>query len=154
MKPYVVIKLGTSQHKVSLGDSVTTDRLQDEIGKSLTLNEVLMSVDGDTVQVGAPTLQIPVVLEVISHTKGEKVRVHKFKAKSRYNLTRGSRAYLTTLKVVSIGDKKAAKEVKKEPKVTQEVVSEKVEMKSEKKEPKVAAKKVVKKVAVKAKSEK
>lgn len=144
MKPYVIVKLGTSQHKITVGEVVTTDRIVNEVGEKFTLNEVLMSVDGDNIQIGTPLLNIPVEFEVVSHHRGERIRVHKFKAKSHYKLTNGHRSYLTQLKVVSInGVKEMKNEVKKVAK--KEVKDETTEVKATK----VAAPKAKKKTVTK-----
>ncbi|MEI7604380.1 MAG: 50S ribosomal protein L21 [bacterium] len=123
MNSYAVVKLGSSQHKVSIGDLVVTDKMDNNVGDKITVNDVYMLVDGDEFKVGTPTVGVAVELEVVSHGKGEKIKIHKFKAKSRYHKTTGFRAKLTTLKVLSIGDKKAEKVAKSE--TTEKVVAPK-----------------------------
>jgi len=44
-----------------------------------------------------------VTVKVLSHHKGEKIRVAKYKAKSRYRKVHGHKQHLTTVKVLSIG---------------------------------------------------
>lgn len=117
MSTYAVVKLGPSQQKVSVGDVVVTDRLQNAVGDKITVSDVLLLSDGENVTVGTPLVNTSVEFEVVSHVKGEKVRIHRFKAKSRYKKTNGFRASLTTLKVLSIGSSKSekkAEEVKAE----------------------------------------
>ena len=109
MKPFAVVKLGPGQQKISIGDILITDQLDKNIGDKFSLEEVYMTGNENTYIVGTPTININVEVEVLSHEKGDKVRIHKFKAKSRYHKTTGFRACLTKLKVLSIGDFKEQK---------------------------------------------
>jgi len=53
--------------------------------------------------VGTPTVAgASVELEVLSHAKGEKIRVFKQKRRKNYRRTRGARAYLTQVRVKGI----------------------------------------------------
>lgn len=138
---YAVVKLGASQHKLSIGDLVVTDVLDHAVGDKFRINEVYLLVNDGKVTVGAPKVDSAVEFEVVSHGKGVKVRIHKFKAKSRYHKTTGYRSSQTTLKVLSIEGIKESEKAK--------VESEKVETVEEKSEGKVATKKAT---AVKAKT--
>lgn len=100
---YAVISLGGKQHVVSEGETLQIDRLDATPDETLTIKDVLLTVDGDTMQMGAPLVEkASVTLKVVSHDKGDKIRVAKFKAKSRYRRVQGHRQALTTVQVVSI----------------------------------------------------
>ena len=47
-------------------------------------------------------LEEKVSAEVVDNVKGDKIRIAKFKAKSRYRKVRGFRARLTKLKIIKI----------------------------------------------------
>lgn len=113
---YSVVKITGKQFKVQVGQTLTVDRLEAEEGEIVKLDEVLLSVDGDKVEIGTPTLSGHVVeAKVVSHTKGEKIRVSTFKAKSRYRKTKGHRQYETNLEILSLkGSAKTAEATKKE----------------------------------------
>jgi large subunit ribosomal protein L21 len=65
---------------------------------------LLSSEDGSDVKVGTPIVNgSKVSLKILEHIKGDKVRVFKMKAKKRYSRTRGFRASLSRLEVVSLG---------------------------------------------------
>lgn len=101
---YAVIQLAGKQLKVAEGEKVTVSRLEAEEGAELKIADVLLSVDGDKVTVGAPLIEKAIVtLKVVSHDKADKIRVAKFRSKSRYRRVKGFRASETTLEVVSIG---------------------------------------------------
>ncbi len=103
MVTFAVVKTGGKQYLVKEGSEITVDRLQDKEKEKIDL-ETLMTFDeeGKTVDIGLPTLTKKVQAEVVSHTKGEKIRVARFKAKVRYRKVRGFRSFLTTLKIVKI----------------------------------------------------
>jgi hypothetical protein len=75
-----------------------------------------------------------VTAEIETTGKGEKIRVAKFKAKSRYRKVMGFRPLITTLRILSLGEAVT----KSAPKVEKEVAS-----------PKTPAKKTVKKTVSK-----
>jgi large subunit ribosomal protein L21 len=104
---YVVIKISGTQYKASLGEELLVDNLNKSPGDKFEAEEVLMLNDGKNYKVGSPTLTEKVKLEVLENTKGTKIRVATFKAKSRYRKVKGSRPHLTKVKVIEIGKEKA-----------------------------------------------
>lgn len=101
MDKFVVLRIGGKQYKVSEGEEFLVDKLED--AKKIT-PEVLLVADGEKVEVGTPVLEkAKVNLKVISDLeKGDKVRVFKYKAKSRYRKLRGFRAQYTRLVLESV----------------------------------------------------
>ena len=74
-----------------------------EPGSRITLTEVLLVSDGDSIKVGSPTVDGAVVVaEVVEHGKGKKVINFKYKAKVRYRRKRGHRQGYTQLSVQEI----------------------------------------------------
>ncbi|SRR5258708_6907914 len=113
---YAIIETGGKQYKVTEGSVITVDRLPVEVDTVYTFPDVLLFVDGD-IKVGTPTLSdVFVVGKVLEHTKGEKIRVLKFKAKAKYRRSTGFRAFLTKVQIESIGAKSEKKETKKSEK--------------------------------------
>lgn len=100
---HAVIKIGSSQYLVSENQEFLVD-LQKTEGDQFVTDQVLLIADGDKVTVGQPLVTgYKVVCEVLGEVKGEKIKVSKFKAKSRYRKSIGFRAKHTKLKVKSIG---------------------------------------------------
>ncbi len=100
---YAVIQLAGKQYKVTEGETLTVNSLNLEEGKELKVSDVLLTADGDKAEVGAPLIKnAAVTLKVVSNQRGEKIRVAKYKAKSRYRKVHGHRQYETTVEVVSI----------------------------------------------------
>ncbi len=99
---YAIVKTGGKQYKVAEGDVVKVEKLDSEPGSSVSL-PVALVVAGAKVTTDADDLaKVAVTGEVLEHTKGPKIRIHKFKNKTRYHKRQGHRQQLTVLKVTKI----------------------------------------------------
>jgi len=93
------------QFNVKTGDTVYLNGHISDIGKSILVNTVLIVKKEDVSQIGHPYLdQANVNLKVISHTKGDKIRVFKMKRRKGYRKTIGYRNLLTIAKVEKINN--------------------------------------------------
>ena len=102
-KPYAVFTFKGKQFLASQGDVITSDLVDSEPGEKISVADVLLVVDSKGATVGRPVVAKKTVqLEVKSHKRAAKIRVAKFKAKSRYRLTRGHRQHQSQLEVVAI----------------------------------------------------
>lgn len=100
---YAIIQINGKQYKVSADQEITVDRVPQEVGEKITTADVLLLGDGDTITVGAPLVKgASVVLTVKNHQRGEKIRVAKYKSKSRYRRVQGHRQELSVLTVADI----------------------------------------------------
>jgi len=100
---YAVIQLQGKQYRVSEGDVLTIDQLDAEAGSELTISDVLLVAADDQTQVGTPTVAgSQVTLKVLEHGLDEKIRVFKYKSKSKYRKTHGHRQRVTNVSVVKI----------------------------------------------------
>ena len=99
MSKYAVIQLQGKQFQVQEGDEFLVDQLDKEAGTKFDISDVLLLVDGTDRKVGQPLVDsAKVSCELVSNQRGEKIRVAKFKAKSRYRKVLGHRqseSYLT-----------------------------------------------------------
>lgn len=103
MSKYAIIQLQGKQYQVSEGDEFVVDRLVTPADKKLEVTDVLLVVDGEKRQIGQPLVKgAKVVCEILADQKGEKIRVAKYKAKSRYRKVIGHRQLQTVVKVTSI----------------------------------------------------
>lgn len=100
---FAVIKTGGKQYFVREGEDILIDNLGVEAGAQISF-ETLASGDIEkmTINLGKPTLAESVKGKVSENLKGDKVRVARFKAKSRYRKVRGFRAQLSKVKIVFI----------------------------------------------------
>ena len=104
MVMYRVVKTGGKQYLVKDGMEITVDLIDSEKGKKVELETLLKFDDeGKTFELGAPFLKDKVTAEVVDNVLGEKIRIARFKAKSRERKVRGFRSKLTKLKIVKIG---------------------------------------------------
>jgi len=89
---YAVIQMGSKQFLVKEGDKIIAEKVELEEGKTLNVKEVLLTHDGDKTVVGEPFVEkVSVDLVLDSQEKGEKIRVAKFRAKSRSRKVQGHR---------------------------------------------------------------
>ena len=99
---YAIVRSGGRQHKVAVGDVVEIDRLDDTVGSTVSLTPLLL-VDGDTVTSDASALgSASVAAEVLAEIKGPKIRILKFKNKTRYRKRQGHRQRYTKVLVTDI----------------------------------------------------
>lgn len=100
---YAVIKSGGKQHRVIQGETLKVELLKHEVGQTITFDDVLMVVDGDTIKIGAPIVEgAKVLAEVISHGRHDKIRIVKFRRRKHYRKQAGHRQYYTELKITGI----------------------------------------------------
>lgn len=111
---YAVIKTGGKQYRVSAGDVLEIDRLSTD-GDTVVFDDVLLLVSDSGIKIGKPRLvDVKVKAKILEQTKGEKIRVSKFKAKARYRRTIGFRAHLSKVMIEKIdtGEKSSTSEKK------------------------------------------
>jgi large subunit ribosomal protein L21 len=109
-----VVVSGGKQYRVAAGDRLLVDRVAAEPGAELTLDRVLLVSDGTDYKITAEELAgIHVEARVVSHQRGKKIEVLRYKPKKRVRVHRGARADLSELEIVSISEpKKAARKGK------------------------------------------
>jgi large subunit ribosomal protein L21 len=100
---FAVIKAQGKQFRVAQGDTLVIDRLAGDAGATVALGEVLMLIDGGSTKIGAPILSgAKVQAEIVSHSRGEKIKVFKKRRRKNFHRTRGHRQELTTVKITAI----------------------------------------------------
>ena len=100
---FAVIKTGGKQYKVAAEDKITVMTLVGEAGDVVTFNEVLMLVDGETINVGAPTVAgVTVSGEIVKQDRGPKVIAFKKRRRKNSKRKRGHRQDLTIVKITGI----------------------------------------------------
>lgn len=97
-----VIVTGGKQYIVSVGENVAVELIKDA-GKTVSFDTLLV-IDGETTQVGAPTVEkVKVTAEVVeSDQQADKVTAIRYKAKKRVHKVRGHRQHQTILKITKI----------------------------------------------------
>ena len=99
---YAIVKTGGKQYKVAVGDVVEVEKLDGEPGSEVSF-PALMVVDGSEVTTDADALaKVSVTGKLVEHTKGPKIRIHKFRSKTGYHKRQGHRQKLTRVGVTGI----------------------------------------------------
>ena len=97
---YAIVRSGSKQQKVAVGDVIEIDRVDTEVGQTVTL-PVVMLVDGDKVTATGLD-KAAVTAEVLGATKGPKIIIQKYKNKTGYKKRQGHRQKYTQVKVTAI----------------------------------------------------
>ena len=98
MQKYVVIKLGGKQYLVQEGDTIKLERQP----KPLKLDLLLYSEVG-VIEVGEPELSVVnVKASIVEEKLDKKIRVARFKKKSRYERVRGHRQPISVVRIDKI----------------------------------------------------
>lgn len=102
---YAIVEQGGFQFRVTPGAEIEVPRIDAEVGEKVTISRVLLLEDAS----GAHTIGTPLVenataeAQVVSHGKGDKILVQKFKRRQNYRRIHGHRVHYTRLRVLSIG---------------------------------------------------
>lgn len=100
---YAVIKTGGKQYKVSPGDVVRVEKLEQEAGGSVEFKEVLALNNDQAMVVGSPLIANASVSGTVVETgKAKKVLIFKYKRKKQYKVFRGHRQRFTAVKIDAI----------------------------------------------------
>ena len=100
---YAVIESCGKQYKVTKGDIVFFEKLNEEEGKKVTFDKVVLLSDEGKIEVGTPYVKgIKVEGKVIAHGKGQKIVVFKYKAKKNYRRKQGHRQPYTKVEITAI----------------------------------------------------
>ncbi|MCF0107712.1 MAG: 50S ribosomal protein L21 [Bacilli bacterium] len=101
---YAIIETGGKQIRVEVGSKVYVEKLEAEVGTTVTLDKVLLIGD-KAVKVGTPYIEgAKVVAKVEKQGKSAKIRVFKYKAKANEHKTIGHRQPYTCLVIESINN--------------------------------------------------
>tara|TARA_B110000977_G_scaffold186204_1_gene251856 strand:- start:3372 stop:3821 length:450 start_codon:yes stop_codon:yes gene_type:complete len=109
---YAVVKTGGKQYRVAKDDTILVEKLEADEGAQITLDQVMMLGDSETVTVGRPTVaNASVEAQVVSQTRGPKILVFRMKRRKNHRRLQGHRQDLTLLKItnISTSGKPAAK---------------------------------------------
>jgi large subunit ribosomal protein L21 len=100
---YAIIKSGGKQYRVKSGEQLRVEALPADVGAAVSFEEVLLVGDGDGVKVGAPFVSgATVKATVVSHGRGEKVRIFKLRRRKHYQKSQGHRQSYTELRIDDI----------------------------------------------------
>ena len=98
---YAIIATGGKQYKVSEGESIKIEKIDAEVGSTVTFDNVI-AVSNDTLKVGEDVANATVSATVMEQGKHRKVIVYKYKRKTGYHKKQGHRQAFTQVKIEKI----------------------------------------------------
>ncbi|KWZ99882.1 MAG: 50S ribosomal protein L21 [Anaerococcus sp.] len=100
---YAIIKTGGKQYKVSEGDLVRVEKLNAEIGDSVSFEDVLLVKNDSDLKVGTPTVEnAKVEATVKDQAKDKKIVVFKYRPKKASKTKKGHRQPYTLVEINNI----------------------------------------------------
>jgi large subunit ribosomal protein L21 len=100
---FAVIKTGGKQYRVEEGQTLKVEKLAVEEGGAIQFDDVLLVSNGDDVKVGAPIVEgAKVTAEVVTHGRGDKVKILKFRRRKHSMKRMGHRQWFTEVKITGI----------------------------------------------------
>jgi len=100
---YAVIQTGGKQYRVKSGEQLRVELLPAEGGAAVSFDRVLMLGEGDGARIGAPLVSgAQVKATVVSHGRGDKVRIFKLRRRKHYQKTQGHRQGYTEVRIDEI----------------------------------------------------
>jgi len=100
---YAIIKSGGKQYRVEPGAQLRVEALPAEVGAAVSFGEVLLVGAGDEVRIGAPFVSgAQVKATVVSHGRGDKLRIFKLRRRKHYQKSQGHRQSYTEVRIDDI----------------------------------------------------
>lgn len=100
---YAIIETGGKQYRVAEGQTLKIEKLPVEAGHTVDFDRVLVVGAGEEIKVGAPVVTgAKVVAEVLSHGRGDKIRIIKFRRRKHHMKRAGHRQYYTEVKITKV----------------------------------------------------
>ncbi len=100
---YAVVKTGGKQYRVAAGEKLKVEQIPADVGAEVTLDQVLMVGEGESVKIGAPFVTgATVKATVVSHGRHDKVKIFKMRRRKHYQKHQGHRQNYTEVRIEGI----------------------------------------------------
>ena len=97
---YAVIKTGGKQYRVVAGEKLKVEQIPADVGTEITLDQVLMVGEGESVKIGSPLVSgASVKVTVLSQGRHDKVKIFKMRRRKHYQKHQGHRQNYTELRL-------------------------------------------------------
>jgi large subunit ribosomal protein L21 len=100
---YAVIKTGGKQYRVAAGEKIKVEQMPADVGSEITLDQVFMVGEGESVKIGTPVVAgASVKATVLSHGRHDKIKIFKMRRRKHYQKHQGDRQNYTELRIDAI----------------------------------------------------
>ncbi|MFA7292628.1 MAG: 50S ribosomal protein L21 [Rhodocyclaceae bacterium] len=100
---YAVIKTGGKQYRVAAGEKLKVEQIPADVGAEITIDQVLMVGEGESVKIGAPLVSgASVKATVLSQGRHDKIKIFKMRRRKHYQKHQGHRQNYTELRIDAI----------------------------------------------------
>lgn len=100
---YAVVKTGGKQYRVSPGDTLRVELLGANEGDEVTLDQVLMMGEGESVTIGSPLIDnASVTAKVLQNGRDKKVRIIKFRRRKHHRKQMGHRQHFSEIEITGM----------------------------------------------------
>ncbi len=100
---YAVIKTGGKQYRVAAGEKLKVEQIPADVGAVITLDQILMVGEGESVKIGAPLVSgASVKATVLAQGRHDKVKIFKMRRRKHYQKHQGHRQNYTELRIDAI----------------------------------------------------
>ncbi|MCL2876884.1 MAG: 50S ribosomal protein L21 [Betaproteobacteria bacterium] len=100
---YAVIKTGGKQYRVAAGEKIKVEQIPADVGSQITLDQILMVGEGESVKIGTPVVTGAIVTaSVLSHGRHDKVKIFKMRRRKHYQKHQGHRQNYTEIRIEAI----------------------------------------------------
>ncbi|TDD85335.1 50S ribosomal protein L21 [Actinomadura rubrisoli] len=99
---YAIVRAGGRQEKVAVDDVLTVDKLNGEVGSTVTFPALLVVDGDDVVSASAELARYEVTAEILGAVKGPKINIMHYRNKTGYKRRMGHRQPYTEVKITGI----------------------------------------------------
>jgi large subunit ribosomal protein L21 len=106
---YAVIKTGGKQYRVVAGEKLKIEQIPADVGTEITIDQILMVGEGESVNIGAPLVTgASVKATVLAQGRHDKITIFKMRRRKHYQKHQGHRQNYTEIRVDAIAGGVAA----------------------------------------------
>ncbi|MCB0308015.1 MAG: 50S ribosomal protein L21 [Bdellovibrionales bacterium] len=98
---YAIVQLGSHQYKATVGQRMTTEKIEGEVGSEVKFKNILFVSDGKDVRIGDQA-KGTVLGKIVAQEKDKKILVFKKKRRHVYKKTQGHRQQYTVFEITEI----------------------------------------------------
>jgi len=99
---YAIVKVGGLQFKATPNEIIRVPLLEEEVGKSVTFDQVLLWSDDTNTTIGSPLVAGKSVTgEIVRHTRSRKLVIFKKRKRKKYRRRGSHRQWFTDVRVAA-----------------------------------------------------